>query len=277
MRLKSYFSGTVEAAMQLAAKELGEDALLIHAKPASPETRYLGAYEVVFGVVSEPASRAETKHHQPQPPVKGGALADPTVGRIVALIGPPGAGKTTTLVKLAVRFGLRRNKTVQFLTADVNRIAAADQIRTLAAILGAGCEVADSAAALGQLIEQHRSKELLLIDTPGFARRETKDAAAIARVIQAHDQIDTHLVLPAFMRESDLMHAVEQYSVFHPKKLLFTRLDETSDSSAIAHLSQRWSLPVSFLGVGQQIPDDLEAASSQWLGGTNQLIKKATA
>ena len=157
MKLKSYFSGTVEAAMELARKEMGDDALLVHVRPSTPETRRFGAFEVVFGIPpgnsrldalalpSAGALAAGVKREKQPPavnppanlPAGGGPLlapeldaglarpvaegaalddlfaVDATLGQggeraVVALVGPPGAGKTTTLVKLAAATGWPR-------------------------------------------------------------------------------------------------------------------------------------------------------------------------
>lgn len=338
MKLKSYFSGTVEAAMELARQELGENALLVNARPATPETRYLGAYEVVFGIPPKQIEAAVVR--QPAPPLSMSAAAsttsagpatngssappsgdrmahlrmalevaglkrdfermrsslgegrnqallpaasssapeteapavppcqaDPTLGRpgaaraIVALVGPPGVGKTTTLIKLAARYGLAARKPVQIISADVFRIAAADQLRTLSAILGVGCDIAETAGGLAQLLEAHRTKDLILVDTPGLGRADMEDASDLAALIGSHAEIDTHLVLPAFMRSSDMDRVIEQYAVFGPRKVLFTCLDETGCHQDLVRVAASHSLPVSFLGTGQQIPDDLEPAS----------------
>lgn len=317
MKLKSYFSGTVEAAMELARQELGEEALLVNARPATPETRYLGAYEVVFGVppphqrtLPAPAagdsaeaagndrlalevaglkrefermmrSLAEAQSPappvpqpqpipQPQPEVTAppSYAVDPTLGRhgasraIVTLVGPAGAGKTTSLIKLAARFGLTGRKPPRILSTDVHRIAAADQLRSLASILGIDCDIAETAGALAQILEEHRSKDLLFLDTPGLGPAEMDDALDLAMFLVSHPETDVHLVLPAFMRAADMDRSIEQYSIFAPRKLLFTHLDETAHHRDLAMVAARHHLPISFLGTGQQIPDDLEPAET---------------
>src|SRR6185503_9373554 len=123
----------------------------------------------------------------------------------------PGAGKTTTLIKLAARYGLACRRPVQILTADVFRVAAAEQLRSLAAILGIGCDVAETPRALAQLLDQHRAKELLFIDTPGLSAREMNDGVDLARLLASHPAIDTHLVLAASMKPADIARVIDQY------------------------------------------------------------------
>lgn len=205
--------------------------------------------------------------------------------RVVALVGPPGSGKTSALVKLAVQYGLARGNGVRVLTADTFRIAAAEELRSYAAILGIGCQVLETPAALARALTECskndsrgsdpvlrssdlllRSGDLILIDTPGLCQSELEASDDLAAILATHPiGVDTHLVLPASMRAADLRRISEQYGMFHPRKLLFTRLDETETFGPLLSRSARLGIPVSFLSRGQRIPEDLEPATSDVL------------
>ena len=371
MRLKSYFAGTVEAAMSEAASELGDDAMLVYSREAPPEARYLGAYEVVFALPTEeaappaadtapaatsgagrsaPVTRSDMEallsqlsdlrsqmsritralardhclagsggwrspalseviegllesglspellqdlgaglgRHQEidlataseeairiaiRSALGGMFSVDSRVGiesggpRTVALVGPPGSGKTTTLVKLAASYGLKSRRPVQILSMDMWRVGGAEQLRSYAAILGVGFQALETPLALAQAIEEHRQKGLVLIDTPGHSERDMDAAAELAAFLQKNESIDVHLALSASMKYADLKLAVGRYQRFRPTKLIFTRLDETSSLGGILNEAIRTGKPISFLTNGQQIPEDLiEASKEQLLG-----------
>lgn len=195
-------------------------------------------------------------------PVLGKGPATP---RIVALVGPPGSGKTSTLVKLAVNYGLTSRRPVLLLSADTYRVVAAEQLRSYAAILGVGFQVVETVTALAQAIEENRGKELIFIDTPGLSKGEWDESGGLTRFLATRPDIDTQLVLSASMKSADLTRVVDSFQAFAPQKLLFTKLDETSSFGPIFNEAVRTGKPLSFFANGQRIPEDLEVASSRRL------------
>ena len=188
----------------------------------------------------------------------------PEIGRVTALVGPPGCGKTTTLVKLAVTQGLAPGRAVRLISADTHRIGGAEQLRSYAAILGVRFEAVESTAALAQAIESAPASALVLIDTPGYGAAMLRDLGGdLAAFLGRRQDIDTHLVLTASMRIEDLYNTARLYDAFRPAKLLFTRLDETSSLAAVFCLAARLNKPVSFLSTGQSVPEDLEPAEKE--------------
>lgn len=193
--------------------------------------------------------------------VDPGLTASDSRKTIAALIGPPGAGKTTTLVKLAVNYGLACRRSVQILSLDTYRIGAAEQLRSYAAILGVGFQIFESIGALARALDEHSAKDLLLIDTPGLASADMDCAGEFASFLEARRDVVAHLTLPATMKPSDLARMVDAYGALHPQRLLFTRLDETSVHGAILTEAARTGKPLSFFTSGQRIPEDIEEAT----------------
>ncbi|HZT30571.1 MAG TPA: hypothetical protein VFA33_11840 [Bryobacteraceae bacterium] len=181
--------------------------------------------------------------------------------RVAALVGPPGAGKTTTLVKLAVNYGLTAHRPVHLISMDGWRVGGAEQLRSYAAILGVGFQAVETTRSLEQSLAEHRGKGLILIDTPGFSPSTMPEAKDLARGLCQRADIDTHLVLPASMRYRDMLRALHEFEVFRPAKLLFTRLDETDAWGAVFCAAVRSGKPLSFLACGPIIPEDIEPAS----------------
>jgi flagellar biosynthesis protein FlhF len=186
----------------------------------------------------------------------------PEIGRISALVGPPGAGKTSALVKLAVTRGLAAGRAVRLLSMDHYRIGAADQLRTYAAILGVPFTLAETTVALAQAIDTAPPETLLLIDTPGLTAASIEEFGQdLAAFLRGRPDIDTHLVLTASMRTADLQRTVDLFQAFQPAKLLFTRLDETDATGSMYCEAARTGKPLSFFSTGQAIPEDMEPAT----------------
>jgi flagellar biosynthesis GTPase FlhF len=184
---------------------------------------------------------------------------------VLAMIGPPGAGKTSAIAKIAVRCGMGRSKPTLLLSADNLRIAASEQLRGYAAVLGLRFDLAQSTRALGQLIEDHRGYGLILIDTPGFSGGELSEAGELARFLADEGGIQKHLILPAPARCADLDRIWSAYEIFAPTHLLFSRTDETTVFGPALGKAVSSGLPVSFFGTGTRVPEDISEASAGFI------------
>jgi flagellar biosynthesis GTPase FlhF len=192
-----------------------------------------------------------------------------SLGRTVLFAGPAGSGKTTSLLKLALRHSLSGRTPLQIFSLDTLRVGGWEQLAAYARIAGLPFNVIHSPAGLGQALAEHRGKKLILIDTPGLSPaewRETPELAAwVAREMARDSALEVQLVLSAVTRASVAQRAFEQFGALRPAKLLLTHLDEVDAPGVVLELAMRSGLPLSYLAGGQQIPEDLEEASEERL------------
>jgi flagellar biosynthesis protein FlhF len=180
--------------------------------------------------------------------------------KVAMFIGPSGAGKTTAIVKLAAHFRLQENRSVALITLDTCRMAAVEQLRTYAHVLGVPLETVQSTAEVVEAIRRHRQASLILIDTPGLGHHETAQLMNLAGLKDSYGSIETHLVLSATTRMQDLRRTVARYTACAPSRLLFTKLDETEEYGNLFELAYQTTLPLSYWSNGQRVPEDFEPA-----------------
>jgi flagellar biosynthesis protein FlhF len=180
--------------------------------------------------------------------------------KVAMFIGPSGAGKTTAIVKLAAHFRLQENRSVALITLDTCRMAAVEQLRTYAHVLGVPLETVQSTAEVVEAIRRHRQASLILIDTPGLGPHETAQLMNLAGLKDSYGSIETHLVLSATTRMQDLRRTVARYTACAPSRLLFTKLDETEEYGNLFELAYQTTLPLSYWSNGQRVPEDFEPA-----------------
>lgn len=180
----------------------------------------------------------------------------------VALIGPTGVGKTTTIAKLAATFSIVDKKKVALITADTYRVAAVEQLKTYGEIIGITVDVVYSPAELQEAISRHTDKDLILIDTAGRSHKNADQMVELKSFLDAAEPSDVFLVLSATTRSKDMAEIVNSYSDIPLTKLVFTKLDETSSFGAILNVIARTQKFLSYVTVGQNVPDDIEVADS---------------
>lgn len=193
-------------------------------------------------------------------------LADPLLdqGGIVAMVGPTGVGKTTTIAKLAARFRLKHGpRQIALVTTDNYRIAAHEQLSTYARILGIPVRVAGNAEELRAILRGFMDKRLVLIDTAGMSHRDQRLAQQFSLFRESEIAIETYLVLSAAAQRQSLYEAMDAFAEFKPRAAILTKLDEAGClGPALSSLLER-GLPLSFMTDGQQVPEDLHRASAE--------------
>ncbi|UKE48800.1 flagellar biosynthesis protein FlhF [Xanthomonas cerealis] len=183
-------------------------------------------------------------------------------GGVIALIGPTGAGKTTTIAKLASRF-LERHaaRDVALVTTDTIRVGGREQLHSYGRQLGIAVHEADSDAALQQLLERLRDYKLVLIDTAGMGQRDRALAAQL-HWLRASRVVRSLLVLPANAHFSDLDEVVRRFAGADPQGVILTKLDETGRFGSALSVVADHRLPITWVTDGQRVPDDLHRANA---------------
>lgn len=183
--------------------------------------------------------------------------------KVIALIGPTGSGKTTTLAKIAANSAIKGGRKTAIFTIDNHRIAAAEQLKVYAKIMGLPFELTPSAELLQKAFLRHSEEELILIDTPGIAPREKENISHLGSILSGVADLETHLVLSATAKDSDLEGTAGSFAQIPHEKLIFTKLDETTSHGVILNQLVRTSKCASFFAAGQKVPEDLEVATKE--------------
>lgn len=369
METKTYFASSVQAAMEVARRELGPDAMLVTSRPAPEGAQSFGRLEVTFAWeaggtgLSEKASVNAMGYNRPgrgetgledirleisalraaigrQPvarqikdsptateitsdfdpdtvetlcetglgkdtaqqlasaakangntgdgmlreltarlPACGFSPFKPEESRTLAFIGPPGRGKTTSLIKLAVRYGLATRIPIRIFTAGAHGVGAIEQMARYAAILGVPFQALESYESLNLALQGERWKGLILIDTPGLGHGDRHELEGMTKFLARRTDIETHFVLRAEARSADMQYMLSRYAPIRPSRLLFTGVDEVRGLGAAADTMIRSGIAATFFGTGPQIPDDLEEVSvpklARSLWATNGLAARA--
>ena len=354
MQTKTYFASSVPAALEVARRELGAEAMLVNSKPAPAAVRNFGRLEVTFAFEASqipaaqplmqefperaapprrglqpvaPASELEEIRQQisalrvavgrpgnsfqtelsmqtglgiyedrrnsvtmlrgqglehevareiasaaAQRPGDGNSavihelvsriprapFADLKTGeaRTLAFVGASGRGKSTTLVKVAVRHGLAKRVPVRIYSAGAHGVGCQEKMARYAAIIGVPFQACESLESLSIGLNDGW-KGLTLIDTPGISPSDRAEMLDFEKFFARRDEIEKHLVLRADAQSADMFQMVSRFSGVQPSRLLFTGLDEAMSAGAMLNTLIRSNIPAAFVGTGPRIPDDL--------------------
>jgi len=191
----------------------------------------------------------------------GGPIVPEREHKAFAFLGPSGVGKTTTLAKLASRMRLSEGLDVAIITTDTYRVGAVEQIRRYAELIGAPLVVATKREILMNALRTHSAVDVLLIDTPGraFENAEVREML-LDNLDGVMGQVEFHLLVTAASGAAQTKKIVERFAPFAPSRVLVTKTDETSQAGGIVNALRFSNLPLSYLGTGQRVPEDIEVA-----------------
>jgi len=181
--------------------------------------------------------------------------------RTVALVGPTGVGKTTTICKLAAHYKLKELKRVALLSMDAFRIGAAEQLRQYSVTLGVPMETASDPERLRLTATRLDPYDLLLIDTPGTSPKNTAKLSLIGAALDATAVDETHLLLSATCSTAVLMETARVFQPLGVNGLTLTKLDETVGLGNLYPFLKEDIFPLRFLSTGQNVAADLEVAA----------------
>lgn len=183
--------------------------------------------------------------------------------RIKAFVGPTGVGKTTTLAKLAAQYCIEKKLKVGLITTDTYRIAAAEQLKIYAKIMGLPIAVAADKEKFSRSLKSFADKDLILVDTPGRSRHDDHCTATLKSILTG--DVETFLLMSPIAGREYLMDTAERFRIFNYDRIILTKIDECRQFGRLVDVLEKIDKPVAYLTTGQNVPKDIETASPERL------------
>lgn len=242
------------------AEDLADDVVAAVAKTLPPDK--LDDADAVRGAVLDALAQHIPMAAPTELPADRAADGRPLT---IALVGPTGVGKTTTLAKLAASFKLHQKKSVGLVTCDTYRIAAVDQLTTYAKIIGVPLRVARTPEEMRLAVAEFASCDVVLIDTAGRGQRDSERISELRELVLAANPHEVHLVLSSTANEKVLLSEAEAFAPLGAEKIVLTKLDEAVSFGMLVNVLRTVGKRLSFVTTGQEVPDDFELASANRL------------
>ena len=200
-------------------------------------------------------------------------------GGVVALLGPTGVGKTTTIAKLAARAAMEFGpENVALVTTDTFRIGAHEQLAIYGRIMGCPVKIAKDSGDLAEVIYQLRNRRLILVDTAGMGQRDVRLTEQLDTLMQdSGSVISSYLVLPATAQRKVLQETIDHFKRIPLSGCILTKIDESLSLGEFISVVVQNSLPVAYVANGQRVPEDIVIAQPKYIvAKANDLLEQST-
>jgi flagellar biosynthesis protein FlhF len=181
--------------------------------------------------------------------------------RVMAIIGPTGVGKTTTLAKLVARHAIEEGKNVALISLDSDRVGGITDLEVYAKAMSVPVVAVGTQSAFKATVNEFRRFDRILVDTSGFNARNPDQIEDLKACLKGIDAVEIHLALSAMAKESDLLNALRCLNTFDVQHLIFTKLDESCTCGNLINVLMQHPLPLSFVTCGRDVPHNIETGS----------------
>lgn len=187
--------------------------------------------------------------------------------KVLALVGPTGVGKTTTIAKIAANLSLKLKKSVALITVDNFRIGAVEQLKTYAEIVDIPLRVASTPGELERIIYECRDYEYIFVDSMGRSQFDDDQIGDLMKFLEVSPLIKVALVMSMSSNHMEMMDTYDRYAKLLPEYLIFTKLDETKYFGPLVNIPIKKKTPLMLLSKGQNVPDDMELPDGKKIAG----------
>jgi flagellar biosynthesis protein FlhF len=185
--------------------------------------------------------------------------------RKIVMTGPTGVGKTTTIAKLAANYSIKEKRDVGLITADTYRIAAVEQLKVYADIIGVTLEVVLTPKELREAVRRNADKDIVFIDTAGRSQRNQTRLVELKNFVEAAEPDENHLLISATTDTDEIFTIIDRFNIVDVTSFIFSKVDECAKPGVIFNVLANCEKPISYLTTGQDVPDDIEISTESGL------------